>query len=645
MASVAIGESLGAGPVWPIRDTARRPLALRQVQLTDGFLGDLQRSNSAASIVAGNTHLTQERAWENYRNAAAGLVGVEYHGPVFEDGEVYKWLEAVAWASFSAEDDRPEFLTWLDEYSDLIASAQAADGYLNTFFQVSGQREERYEDLAHDHEIFNMGAMIQSAVAQYRATGNQTLLNVARKAADHLDNTFGPDKLIGFCGHPVVEMALVELYRTTGVERYLRLASFFVEARGHRHLKDPRRHFSSIYFSDRIPVRETTYPEGHAVRAMYLAAAATDVAIETGDTELLAALQQQWDNMVAAKMYVTGGLGSRWEFEAFGDPYELPSDRAYAETCAAIASMQWSWRLYLATGAAKYCDLIERQLYNAALPGVSLDGQAYFYVNALQVRSDAVVDDSRSPAGGRQPWFGCSCCPTNLMRTVASVHHYLASTAANALQLNQYAGATVSATLPAGEVVLDVATNYPWDGDIRITVREAPTQPWTLSLRVPAWANSASVSINGDVAWPAEAGYHDLTRQWQAGDVAQLSLPMRPRLVRGHHRIDDVRGSVVIERGPLVYAIEQVDQPAGVAVDDIALVAGGELTERFDPDRLGGVPVVEFTGTNNPPGGPGYQPATVDEPAAERLTAQAIPYFTWANRGAGPMKVWLPVTT
>jgi DUF1680 family protein len=557
-------------------------------------------------------------------------------------------LEAVAWASTTSADptqnEQPEFTAWLDEYSALIAAAQAADGYLNTFFQVSGQREQRYEDLAHDHEIFNMGAMIQSAVAQYRATGNQTLLAVARKAADHLENTFGADKIIGFCGHPVVEMALVELYRTTREERYLRLASFFIEARGHGHLQDPRRHFPSMYFSDRIPVRSTKYPEGHAVRAMYLAAGATDVAIETGDAELLAALRQQWDNMVAAKMYVTGGLGSRWEGEAFGDPYELPSDRAYAETCAAIASMQWSWRLYLATGAAKYCDLIEHQLYNAVLPGVSLDGQAYFYVNALQVRSDAVTDDSRSPAGGRQSWFGCSCCPTNLMRTLASVHHYLASTTGNTLQLNQYAGASVSASLPAGEVGLQVTTNYPWEGDIQITVRSAPAEPWTLSLRIPAWAHSASVRVNGGAAAEATAaGYHDLTRQWQIGDVVTLSLPMRPRLVRGHHRIDDVRGAVAIERGPLVYAIEQVDQPAGVAVDDIALVVGGELTDRFDPDRLGGVPVVEFTGAQFAPDGPGYQPATVQEAEPERLTVQAIPYFMWANRGVGPMKVWLPV--
>jgi DUF1680 family protein len=437
-------------------------------------------------------------------------------------------------------------------------------------------------------------------------------------------------------------MALVELYRTTGEERYLRLASFFVEARGHHHLQDPRRHFSSIYFSDRIPVRETKYPEGHAVRAMYLAAGATDVAIETGDAELLTALRQQWNNMVAAKMYVTGGLGSRWEGEAFGDPYELPSDRAYAETCAAIASMQWSWRLYLATGEAKYCDLIERQLYNAVLPGVSLDGQAYFYVNALQVRSDAAIDDSRVPAGGRRAWFGCSCCPTNLMRTLASVHHYLASTTGNALQLNQYAGAVVSATLPAGAVELELTTNYPWDGDIRITVRETPAEPWTLSLRIPAWANSASVHINDDDPTQAQAGFDDLTRTWQVGDVVAVRLPMGPRLVRGQHRIDDVRGAVAIERGPLVYAIEQVDQPAGVAVDDIALVAGGELTERFDPGRLGGVPVVEFPGTQLGPG-PGYRPATVDESTVQRLTVQAIPYFTWANRGAGPMKVWLPV--
>lgn len=615
------GQTAGGGPVSPQGPTTLTPLGFHDTTLTSGFLADLQRENAATSIVRGHEHLDRQQAWTNFENAAAGRVGETYHGPVFEDGEAFKWLEAAAWEH--GRTGSPEVGAWLDTSIALVAAAQAPDGYLSTFNQIAGKRG-RYEWISYDHEIFNMATMIQAAVARYRASGARDLLEVATRAADHLDATFGFDKRRETCGHPLVEMALVELYRVTAERRYLDLASYFVEMRGHGTLTDPTwQGWTSVYFSDRVPVRETVYPEGHAVRAVYLAAGATDVAIETGDVELLRALQQQWDNMVEAKMYVNGSLGSRWEGEAFGDPYELPSDRGYGETCAAIACIQWSWRLLLATGEARYADLIERQLYNAVLSGVTLDGDRYFYVNTLQVREGAVAHDDRMGAAGRQEWFGCSCCPTNLMRTLASWHHYVATGDDAGLQVHQYG----SARLVGGGLTVAMSSDYPWHGVVELVVEDAPSDVRELSLRIPGWARGATLEVAGERVDAEPGGYARLARRWTAGDVVTLVLPMAPRTVRGHHRVDAVRGSVAIERGPLVYAVEHLDQPAEISVDDLAIV-GQQLDEEWRADLFGGIPVVIAPARNLPDGGP------------SRLVA--IPYFMWANRSIGPMKVWLP---
>ena len=614
-------RSEGSGPVDPVVPTALRPLPFKAARLTDGFLADLQSENSGASIPHGHEHLKHANAFRNFENAAARKVGETYFGPVFEDGEVFKWLEAVAWEEGRVPSADLE--EWLERYCALASAAQADDGYLSTYNQAAGQRG-RYEWISYDHEIFNMATMIQAAVAQFRATGSETLLSVARRAADHLDATFGWGKREELCGHPLIEMALVELYRVTGEDRYLKLASYFVEKRGHKTIFDPTwQGWTSTYFSDRLPVRETEYPEGHAVRAVYFASGATDVAMETGDTELLDALCRQWDNMVEAKMYVNGSLGSRWEGEAFGDPYELPTDRGYGETCAAIAATQWSWRLLLATGEAKYAEMIEHQLYNAVLSGISLDGKKYFYVNALQVRECAVVVDSRMPANGRQAWFGCSCCPTNLMRTFASLHQYIATSTPEGIQLHQFA----SAEIRTDAAVLRVSTDYPWDGRVSIEIVETTDTPWELAIRIPQWAENAVLDVAGEESSPAPGGYARVKRHWAPGDKVSLQLPMEPRLVTGHHRVDAVRGAVAIERGPIVYAIEQVDQASGIIVDDVALRPG-----RIDVETEGG-----------PFGVPWLSVPAQVMPNGPSVQLTAIPYFMWANRELGPMRVWLPV--
>jgi DUF1680 family protein len=625
--------SSGDGPVSPRADVALRPLPLRAVRLAGSLLGDLQANNGSVSVPMGAAHLDEQGAWENFRTVAAGTTGTAYHGPNYEDGEAYKWLEAVAWEA--ARSDDPRLPDWLASRTALIAAAQADDGYLGTFVQ-SGQRAERYGRLDFDHEIFNMGAMIQSAVAQYRATGRTELLDVARRAADHLSRTFGrgDGQREGCCGHPVAELALVELYRTTGERRYLDLAAYFVDVRGHLLISagDPHR---AAYLSDRIPVRDTTVPEGHAVRAVYLAAGATDVAIETGDADLLARLETQWDAMVRTKMYVTGGLGSRWDGESFGNPYELPSEVAYAETCAAVASLQWSWRLLLATGRARYADLMEWQLYNAILPGVSADWSSYFYVNALQVRTGADDADDRAPSNGRQPWFRTSCCPTNLMRTFASLNHYVATTTASAVQIHLYAAGTID----TGPLRLGVTTDYPYDGRVVLTVERAPAGGTGIHLRIPSWANGAEVTVHNDTVTAEAGGYLMLDRGWRPGDRIELRLPVAPRLVHGHPRVAEIRGSVAICRGPLLYAVEQVDQPDGVLVDDLVLT-GRQLDETPTTD---GPPAITAPGAvQDVPASP-YP----DEPAplGPAVEVRAVPYHRWANRGTGAMKVWLPYAT
>jgi DUF1680 family protein len=408
-------------------------------------------------------------------------------------------------------------------------------------------------------------------------------------------------------------MALVDLYRETGTSSYLELASYFVEARGHG-LLEPPGHHGPAYFQDHLPVRDVRTIAGHAVRALYLAAGATDVAVETRDDDLLQALRATWQTMVESQTYLTGGVGSRWYGEAFGDPFELPPDAAYCETCAAIASVQWSWRLLLATGESQYADLIERTLYNAVVSGVSLTGREFFYVNTLKVRQDAFADDQRSAVAGRQPWFGTACCPPNVMRTLSSLDQLVATSDDDGVQLQLYAPASVAAELPAGRVGFEVETQYPWHGTVTVRVTESPEKPWTLGLRIPAWADRCTLTVNGA---PEPVGR--LRRTWAVGDEVVLELPVEARRTTPDDRIDSVRGCVAIERGPLVYCFEQLDQD--VVLDSTAVVPG-ELVERERPDLLGGV-------------------TTVEVPARDGRTLTAIPYYAWANRAVGPMTVWI----
>jgi hypothetical protein len=621
--------------------TTFRPLPLFASRVVDGFWARRQQVNRTTAIPAGLRRLRESGAFRNLRRAAGQDQG-PFEGPLFIDSDAYKWLEAIAWEQgrLASKDLAAEQA----EATALIAAAQQPDGYVNSYVQVVTGGAAQFTNLTWGHELYCAGHLIQAAVAQHRVTGDRELLEVAVRFADLLATTFGPGKRSELDGHPLIEMALVELYRETGATRYLELARHFVEARGHGWAATGPEPRPRSYYSDRVPVRAANTVEGHAVRALYLAAGAADLAAETRDDELLTALRRQWEAMVATKMYVTGGLGSRWDGEAFGDPYELPPARAYCETCAAIASIQWAWRMLLRTGDARYADLIERTLYNAFLPGVSLDGTAYFYANALQVRSGAADDESRNPANGRAGWFGVACCPPNIMRTMSSLGALLATTDDDGIQIHQYAASTISADLPAGTADLAVATNYPWDGHIEIMVRAAPEQEWSLSLRIPGWCTDAQARI-GETRLPGtcEPGtYLRLRRRWAAGDSVVLDLRMPVRQTVAHECVDAVRGCAAVERGPLVYCLEQVDHPSDVLVDAIRLV--GEGTAVWKPDLLEGVTVIEMTGRTAPNRAPLYQAKTADtEQPGNFVRLTAIPYFAWANRGPGPMRVWIPL--
>jgi uncharacterized protein len=639
--------------VSPRVDTRLRPIDAACVHVTGGFWGERLTTNRERSIPHGLAQLEASGALGNFRHAARGsgryVGGLDDAGITFPflDSDVYKWLEAVGWELGRAPDDA--MATSAGEVIGLVEAAQRADGYLNTFVQLSGR--EAYTDLQWGHELYCIGHLTQAAVAWQRAVGDGRLVAVAAKAIGHIERALGEDGRAGIDGHPEIEMALVELYRTTGEERYLRLAALQVERRG-RGLMGAGR-MGPRYWQDHAPVREAPTMTGHAVRQLYLDSGVVDVATETGDDELLGAVIRRWEDMWASRTYLTGALGSRHRDEAFGDAFELPSDRAYAETCAAIASVMLGWRLLLATGEARFADAIERTLFNAVLPGVGFDGASFYYTNPLHLRERAEL--TGRTVGSRQPWYSCACCPPNIMRTLSSFEHLLATTDGEGatLSIAQLAASTIEATLDGGPVELRVETAYPADGRVGLEVARTPERPWTLRLRVPAWADGASVRVEGDdpSATTASPGWHAVERRWSAGDRLELVLPMRPRLTIADRRIDAVRESVAIERGPLVYCVEQVDLPAGTSIESIAVPPDAAALEVVEaPAGAGSLPAVRTPARVGPmpsaaPGAWPYRDASYADPVTPMQSTEltAVAYLAWANRTPGGMRVWLPL--
>jgi uncharacterized protein len=598
------------------------------VTLTGGFWSQRQAVNRHAGLRHGYEQLEKAGNFHNLR-LAAGLATGDYQGYLYLDSDLYKWLEAVSYAL--AAGPAPDLEAMADSTIDLLEAAQQGDGYLNAYWQVA-RPGQRWTDLDQGHEMYCAGHLFQAAVAHHRATGSRRLLDIAVKFADHIDATFGPGKRQGACGHPEVELALVELYRETGEPRYRALAQYLLDWRGHGHFRafPP---FGPEYYQDHQPVREASEVVGHVVRQFYLNAGVVDLYLETGEPALLAAAERLWHDSTAHKMHVTGGFGARYEGEAFGAPYELPSDRTYCETCAAIAAMMFNWRLLLATGEARYADEFERGWYNGFLAGPALDGQGYFYINPLQSRGGY----------GRSAWYATACCPPNVMRTLASAEHFLATQTAAGVQVQQYA----AADLQLGERALRMETHYPWEGEVRLSVTATDGAAWELALRLPPWSAGATLEVNGvPVAEPLTPGaYATLNRAWQVGDVVTLRLPLEPRLTRAHPRVDALRGCLALERGPLVYCLEQADQPTGVDLLDVQVDPNAVPRVVARADLLGGIVALEAAGYRVDPAAWSealYYPAAAAPLPRTPLTLTAVPYYAWANRGAGAMRVWLP---
>ncbi len=607
------------------------PLPLGHTRLTGGLLQQRQQVNRTASLKHGYRMLEQAGNFNNLRLAIGQGSGTYSSKYPFLDSDIYKWLEAVMLELGRAPD--AELSTLADQTIDLLRAVQLPDGYLNSFYQFH-KPAERWTDLVNDHEMYCAGHLIEAGIAQRRATGRTDLFDVARRFADHLVVTFGPEKRAGACGHPEIELALIELYRETEDHRYLDLAQFFIDQRGQQRMRNA--HFGPDYFQDRVPVRNAQDVEGHAVRQLYLNTGVTDLYLETHEAALLNAQRGQWNNMTAFKLYLTAGVGARGYGEAFGAEYELPSKEAYCETCAAIADMMWNWRLLLATGESCFADLIERTLYNGFLSGVALDGTHFFYENPLQSN----VDRQRSE------WYHCACCPPNVMRQIALLDHYLATIDPTGVQIHLYAASTIQATVNGHPLGLRVETDFPWDGKITIKIEEKLAEAWTLSLRIPKWCTKFDWHVNGEAAAIErnKAGYAGLHRVWQAGDIVELNLPMPVRVIEPNPFIDAVRGCLALERGPLVYCFEGVDHPR-LNLKSTQLNPEGPFEIVPWPDRLGGVVALRARGwyfAADDWFGQLYVTRGSLRVRSHEADLVAIPYFAWANRGVEQMRVWLP---
>ncbi|MFF1820759.1 glycoside hydrolase family 127 protein [Kribbella sp. NPDC058245] len=592
------------------------------------MLGSWQELNAVATIPHCLDNIRRTGVIENFRRLTEDDPPGEFLGFWFADSDLYKTLEAIGWEM--GRSGTGQWTEVLSEVADLLERVQESDGYLNTYVQgTAGQ--ERFGRLEQSHELYCAGHLLQAAVALHRGGGDTRILAVARRVADLIVKALGAELPL-IDGHPEVETALVELYRETGEESYLRAAELQVERRGQQTLTGG---FGPPYYQDHLPVREASEASGHAVRQLYLAAGVTDLYLENGDESLLKAMERLWDSAFGSKMYVTGGHGSRHRDEAYGDPYELPPDRAYAETCASIAALQWCWRMLLATGQARYAEEMERALFNAIAAAMATSGTAFFYSNPLQLRTghDGSSEDAPSE---RLSWYDCACCPPNLARLLASLDGYAATSDASGLQLHLLsAGTFATDTLTAV-----VETGYPWEGDVVVTV----SGQGELAIRVPTWAADADLTVTGaTVLVEPEPGAY-LRVACEDGARVRLRLPMTPRLIRADERVDAVRGCVAIARGPIVYCVEQADLPDSVLVEQLRLDASASITEERAPDDL--TPVrLRLAAIARPLETDLYAAYQPDLPAGTPITVTAIPYHAWANRGPGAMRVWLPVAT
>ncbi len=629
----------------PEMDYSVTPVALTSVHLSDGFWAERQKTDIAVTISHEMKEAEETDRIKNFELAAAALRGetgakflTRYP---FDDSDVYKIIEAAAYVLMLRPD--PELEKALDVWIGKIAAAQEPDGYLYTARTIDAAAtprmsgNERWTNLQHSHELYNMGHLYEAAVAHHQATGKRNLLSVALKSADFIHKTFGPDEgqLKLPPGHEEIEIGLAKLFRVTAKKKYLDLARFFIDERGNA----AGHKLYGTYAQDDKPVVEQDEAVGHSVRAAYLYAGVTDIAALTGDTRYMTAMDRIWEDVVSKKLYLTGGIGAAGGIEGFGPAYDLPNPSGYAETCATIAYALWNWRMFLYHADGKYMDLFERAAYNAFLSGYGMSGDLFFYPNPL----------ASFGQHERTPWFTCACCPPNVARFVAQMGQFVYGVEKDRIYVNLYARGEAEVDTSAGKVRIEQTTDYPWSGDVRLVVSPRKPGRFSLLVRIPGWAQGrplpSDLYYNADNTWvppvikvndepvpfSPEKGYQSLTRTWKEGDVVEMSMPMPVRRILANDKVEADQGRVAVERGPLVFCAEWTDNGGRVA--NLVLDDAAPLVAETRPDLLKGVTVItgETTAYSMENG----------KLVGEKQPLTLVPYFSWAHRGPGEMVVWI----
>ncbi len=630
-----------------------QPVPFTSVKLTSGLLANRQATNANVTMPFALEQCETSGRIKNFdlaaevmKRRAGGETNFQIKPPTqypFDDTDVYKAIEGAAFC-LSVKPDAA-LQAKLETIIARVAAAQEADGYLYTFRTMHPDSpghdwidQKRWlKDPKLSHELYNLGHLYEAGVAYYRATGSRSLLDICLKSAALLEKEFGDHQRRISPGHQIIEMGLVKLYRQTGDTNWLDLAQFFLDVRGK----------GSDYSQDHKPVIAQDKAVGHAVRANYMYSGMADVAALTGDQRYLDAITKIWNNVVDTKLHLTGGCGARASGEAYGNDYELPH-RCYNETCAAVAFLFWNHRMFLMTGDAKYMDVFERSLYNGVLSGVSLSGDRFFYPNPLEYDGSA---KNNHGFAGRAPWFGCACCPPNVLRTLASLGDYIYATQGDKLFVNLYAQGEATATVSGNKVKLEQTTEYPWDGKIKLRVSPEKSATFTVHVRIPGWVEGKplpsdlysyddatpakwTLRVNGKtITASRQNGFAAITREWKAGDEITLDFPMPVRRVAGNAKIAATKNQVALERGPIVYAFEGVDNDGSVF--DAVLPANAKIKPEYRANFLGGVTVLNITKAQR------VALNKAGKVTTKSATLTAIPYAAWANRGLSPMGVWL----
>jgi DUF1680 family protein len=637
-----------------LQDRVWKKVRFYDVEINDHFWKSRIDKLRNVSLHAQYQMLRKYGAIANFSNVINGNSG-KYYGLFFSDADVYKWIEAACYSIKNHPDSKLE--KCIQKITRLIQKTQQPDGYINTYFQLM-EPDKKFTNFGACHELYTAGHLIQAGIANFSATGKKTLLQVAVQCTDHIDSIIGPGKLEAVDGHAGIEMALVDLHHLTGEIRYLNLAQFFIDKRGDSdsrlkwecgHLdeiageygkpgKNNLKYYNSYkqydgrYAQDHLPVRKQTKVVGHAVRAMYLYCGMADLAAVTGEKELIIALERLWEHLTTKRMYITGGIGATRANEGFTQDYDLPNDTVCAETCAAVGMILWNHRLLNLTKNKRYADILEKVLYNAFLVSISLDGKKYFYNNPLKSNGTE----------HRYRWYECFCCPPNAARILSTIGNYIYSYSGNELVVHLFIQSKVQVRINGDDVILIQSTDYPWDGKIQLAFKQKKPVFFSLYIRIPDWCLRYTLLLNNEkIALSVKDGYIEIERLWQSNDTLFLDLDMPVFQVTAHPSVKQNFGKIALQRGPLVYCLEQVDH--GNPVDQITVPSRMKMKYRCIPDLLDGVVVIEgnayipdYKTWNNSL----YQRWNVRKLYKEILF-KAVPYYAWDNRAPGSMVVWI----